>query len=223
MKYFIDLDNTLCRTEGTDYANAQPIPERIQHVRRLKEKGHMITIWTGRGTVSGKNYDELTREQLQRWNVPYDGLLFGKPDYDIYIDDKSFQVNDVWRVPPATPTGITKKLDIKRVEKGWGHELIFVNLPEYCGKILHFEEGKKFSMHYHVKKKETWYVASGRFLMHWIDHSGGIVHTEYLNVGDTITNERGEPHQIEALEEGDIFEVSTQHFDEDSYRIWIGD
>lgn len=46
---------------------------------------------------------------------------------------------------------------------------------------------------------------------------------ETLGVGDTITNEVGEPHQIIALEEGDIFEVSTPHFDSDSYRVGKGD
>ena len=56
----------------------------------------------------------------------------------------------------------------------------------------------------------------------WIDTTNGTKHSEYLEVGDVITNERGEPHQIVALEDGDIFEVSTQHFDSDSYRIWKG-
>jgi len=42
-------------------------------------------------------------------------------------------------------------------------------------------------------------------------------------VGDVITNERGQPHQLIALEEGEILEVSSKHFDEDSYRMWKGD
>ena len=49
------------------------------------------------------------------------------------------------------------------------------------------------------------------------------MYSEYLEVGDVITNERGEPHQMEALEDSELFEVSTQHKDEDSYRIWKGD
>ena len=78
-------------------------------------------------------------------------------------------------------------------------------------------------MHYHVKKKETWYIAKGKFLFSWICPQKGIVYNEYLNVGDVITNERGEAHQMEALEESEIFEVSTFHKDSDSYRIEKGD
>ena len=77
-------------------------------------------------------------------------------------------------------------------------------------------------MHYHILKKETWYVAKGKFLFHWIEPNNGTMNTEYLNVGDTITNERGEAHQVEALEDSELFEVSTKHYDSDSYRIWKG-
>ena len=75
---------------------------------------------------------------------------------------------------------------------------------------------------YHIQKKETWYVAKGKFLLHWIETDNGIPHSEYLNVGDVITNERGEPHQVVALEDSELFEVSTRHYDEDSFRIWKG-
>ena len=78
-------------------------------------------------------------------------------------------------------------------------------------------------MHYHLKKKETWYINKGKFILNWIDIEKGITHSEYLNVGDVITNERGEPHQMEALEDSEIFEVSTKHYDNDSYRIYKGD
>ena len=144
----------------------------------------------------------------------------GKPCYDCYIDDKSFNVDEHWIVPKEND--ITKKTKCEIVEKGWGKEIVFVNNNEYCGKILSFNKGKKFSMHYHLLKKETWYVSKGKFIFIWIDTTIGTKHSEYLEVGDVITNERGEPHQIIALEDGDIFEVSTQHFDSDSYRIWKG-
>ena len=110
-----------------------------------------------------------------------------------------------------------------KVNKGWGHELIFVNTSEYCGKLLVFMAGKKSSMHYHCLKHETWYIASGKILMKWIDPTNGTKHEDILVVGDVITNERGYSHQVEAIEDSVIFEVSTQHFDTDSYRIEIGD
>ena len=43
-----------------------------------------------------------------------------------------------------------------------------------------------------------------------------------LNKGDVVTIPRGMPHQLEALENGEIFEISTQHFDTDSYRVEKG-
>ena len=51
---------------------------------------------------------------------------------------------------------------IKYVEKGWGNEKWIVNCPEYCGKILFFNKGKRCSCHYHLLKYETFYIQSGR-------------------------------------------------------------
>ena len=221
MKYHIDLDNTLCFTQGNNYETSEPIVERIEYVNELKRNGNNITIWTARGATSGIDHKELTLKQLNEWNVQYDNLLMGKPNYDVYIDDKSFNVDTYWPLPKENDT-ISKKQHSEIVVKGWGKEIIFVNNSEYCGKILCFNKGKKFSMHYHIQKKETWYVAKGKFLLHWIETDNGIPHSEYLNVGDVITNERGEPHQVVALEDSELFEVSTRHYDEDSFRIWKG-
>ena len=221
MKYFIDLDNTLCETTNSDYKNSIPIKHRIKYVNNLKMDGHHVTIWTARGAKSGENHAEITKQQLKEWNVNYDELLMKKPDYDIYIDDKSFNVDLLWPIPKLISK--TKKLQSEVVLKGWGKEIIFVNNNEYCGKILCFNKDKKFSMHYHLKKKETWYVAKGSFLLNWIETANGIANVEQLNVGDVVTNERGDPHQVIALEDdSQLFEVSSQHFDDDSYRIWKG-
>jgi mannose-6-phosphate isomerase-like protein (cupin superfamily) len=220
---FIDLDNTLCITQDKDYINSKPILERIEYVNNLKEQGNIITIWTARGSVSKIDYTELTKEQLKLWNVQYDKLLLGKPHYDIYLDDKSFNIETILPVPQEKEIQKSKKEKCEFVEKGWGKEIIFINNSEYCGKILCFNKNKKFSMHYHIQKKETWYVSKGKFILSWIETDKGIVHNEYLEVGDVITNERGEPHQLFALEDSEIVEVSTQHYDEDSYRIKKGD
>lgn len=110
----------------------------------------------------------------------------------------------------------------KKVEKQWGYELWIHNDEEYCGKLLVFEkEGNKFSMHYHLKKKETWYVQQGSFNFLWIDVENGILQSKIIISGESVLIERGLPHQLIALEDNStIFEVSTQHFDEDSYRIY---
>ena len=222
VKYYIDLDNTLCETINGDYKNSTPILQRIEYVNNLKELGNIVVIWTARGTASKVDYRELTLKQLDEWNIKYDELIMGKPDYDIYIDDKSFNVDKIWPVPSSDSKSKKEKSEI--VPKGWGKEIIFVNNEEYCGKILCFNKDKKFSMHYHIQKKETWYVAKGKFLLHWIETENGKMHTEYLELGDIVTNERGEPHQVVALEDdSQLFEVSTKHYDNDSYRVWKGD
>jgi quercetin dioxygenase-like cupin family protein len=109
------------------------------------------------------------------------------------------------------------------ISKGWGHEIIIENNEKYCGKLLVFKKGCKFSMHYHLIKDETWYVHSGKFLYRWINLENADLNEDILTVGDVVRQLPGQPHQLEALEEGTIFEVSTQHFDSDSYRIFKGD
>ena len=118
---------------------------------------------------------------------------------------------------------LKKKTMSEKIIKGWGHEIWITNNEKYCGKLLCFEEGKKFSMHYHMIKDETWYVNKGKFIYRWIDTNTADTFEETIDVGDIIHIPPGLPHQLECIEEGVIFEVSTQHFDDDSYRIWKGD
>jgi mannose-6-phosphate isomerase-like protein (cupin superfamily) len=110
----------------------------------------------------------------------------------------------------------------KRVEKKWGYELWVHNDNEYCGKLLVFTKDRnRFSMHYHLIKKESWYVQEGRFQFNWIDVENGKLEGTTLERGQSVLIERGLPHQLIALEDNSIiFEVSTEHFDEDSYRIY---
>ena len=110
-----------------------------------------------------------------------------------------------------------------KVPKGWGEELIIENNEMYCGKLLIFKKGCKFSMHYHLIKDETWYVDKGEFLYRWIDTETAETIEQKLKVGDVVRQRVGQPHQLIALTDGTVFEVSTQHFDEDSYRIQKGD
>lgn len=110
------------------------------------------------------------------------------------------------------------------IKKGWGYEKIIVNNNEYCGKILYFNKNKKCSYHMHILKLETFYLQSGRVVLklgstNKIEDAEDIV----LNPGDKIDIPRGTRHQIIALEESELFEFSTQHFEEDSIRIIKGD
>ena len=120
---------------------------------------------------------------------------------------------------------IDSNLDIHQrvVPKKWGEEIIIHNGDDYCGKILRFNTGAKFSMHFHLKKKETWYVQEGTLILKYINTKDATEHEKELNVGDIIEIKRGDPHQLRAITKSVIFEVSTQHFDDDSYRIAKGD
>jgi mannose-6-phosphate isomerase-like protein (cupin superfamily) len=110
----------------------------------------------------------------------------------------------------------------KRVDKKWGYELWIHNDTDYCGKLLVFtQSGNKFSMHYHMIKDETWYVQKGAFQFDWIDIENGERCYTQLQEGDIVEIKKGLPHQLTSLtDDASVFEVSTQHFNDDSYRIY---
>jgi mannose-6-phosphate isomerase-like protein (cupin superfamily) len=123
---------------------------------------------------------------------------------------------------------LDKKLHIKQpriVEKGWGREVIFADNEEYCGKILQFNEGGKFSLHQHFSKKESWTCVKGWFKLYYFDLETGEELVADFNDGDCVTIPRCYPHQLECVSVGggSIFEVSTQDNPYDSYRIRGGD
>ena len=113
---------------------------------------------------------------------------------------------------------------MKTVPKGWVYDLWIVNKPEYCGKLLHFDKGKKLSFHYHILKDETFYVQSGLIRLLYSEGDDLTKAEEIiLEPGMSFHIYRGLRHRIIAIEDSDVFEFSTQHFDEDSYRIERGD
>lgn len=119
---------------------------------------------------------------------------------------------------------------VKVVPKGWGEERWLHNDELYCGKLLVLEQGKSCSLHYHKLKTETFYIARGHLRMEMCD----LEHAEMeppqiqevfeMKEGDCILLVPGMVHRFTGLaNETHIFEFSTQHFDEDSYRIVRGD
>lgn len=110
------------------------------------------------------------------------------------------------------------------VPKGWGFEKWIVNNEKYCGKLLYFVKDRKCSWHYHKIKDETFYVQSGRLLLYygWQEEID-LAHKILLRKGDHFHIPVGLKHQMQALEDTELFEFSTQHFDDDSYRIEKGD
>ncbi len=95
MNIFVDIDGTICRTQGTEYNYAEPIDKNIDIINEMFDKGERITYWTARGTVLGTDFSELTRYQLQTWGCKYHELRFGKPAYDLLICDKVVNIKDL--------------------------------------------------------------------------------------------------------------------------------
>lgn len=90
MKIFIDIDETICYYNGSrSYEKALPLEDNIKKANMLFDKGHEITYWTARGTITGIDWREVTEEQFKRWGVKYHKLMFGKPAYDLMIDDRT--------------------------------------------------------------------------------------------------------------------------------------
>ena len=109
------------------------------------------------------------------------------------------------------------------VKKGWGSEMIWATNEKYCGKMMHFNTGARFSMHFHREKEETWYVQSGKFVVKWINTDTAEQREQELNTGAVWHNPPCMPHQLICVEEGTVVEVSTPDSVEDNYRVFPGD
>lgn len=118
--------------------------------------------------------------------------------------------------------------DMKFVSKRWGWELWIVNNEKYCGKLLFIKQGHFCSMHYHKIKDEVLYVQQGKVEFIYErpkeeSHTGQEIVDPIAHVimtpGQAFHVTPEGKHQMHALEDTLIVEFSTQHFDEDSYRI----
>lgn len=109
----------------------------------------------------------------------------------------------------------------KIVKKGWGLEIHLVNNDKYCLKYLVFFKGKSFSLHSHRLKHET-FIVNGN-LECFLSKDG--LKDEYLvlKTGDKVEIEPGTVHQLRALTNSIITEVSTTDYPEDSIRVEKGD
>ena len=98
-KYIIDIDGTICTTiEGGDYYDAKPLKDRIEYFNKLYDDGNFITYWTARGSTTGINWIDLTAHQLVVWGVKHHEVKVGKPEYDVWIDDKCINPDDLDRL-----------------------------------------------------------------------------------------------------------------------------
>jgi hypothetical protein len=96
-KVFVDIDETICfYSDLRVYEEAVPNIENIEKINTLYDEGNHITYWTARGSLSGKDYFDFTKEQLDSWNCKYHELSVGeKPLYDLLICDKTKRIEEI--------------------------------------------------------------------------------------------------------------------------------
>lgn len=103
--------------------------------------------------------------------------------------------------------------NVRKVDKPWGYELIWAETRDYVGKILHINRGHRLSLQYHRIKEETIYVASGSMILLFEQDSGEMVEIPLVQ-GESHHIPTGRKHRMIAVEDCDIFEVSTPHLDD---------
>jgi mannose-6-phosphate isomerase-like protein (cupin superfamily) len=101
----------------------------------------------------------------------------------------------------------------RRVDKPWGHELIWAQTDRYVGKILVIEAGRRLSLQRHQVKDESIYVASGRLRL-TLEDDEGTVCVDEIGPGDFRRVPTGRIHRYEAIERCELIEVSTPELDD---------
>ncbi len=99
-----DIDNVICRTEKNFYKKSLPIKKNIKAINKLFDHGYYVKLFTARFMGRSKENKNLaikkgyilTKKQLKMWGVKYNELIFGKPSYDLYVDDKSHNFSKNW-------------------------------------------------------------------------------------------------------------------------------
>ena len=97
---------------------------------------------------------------------------------------------------------------VERVEKPWGHELIWANTDKYVGKILHVKAGHALSLQYHERKDETIHLLTGE-MRFWAGPLNGELKEVTMRAGDSYRVQPFTVHRMEAVTDVDILEAST--------------
>ena len=104
-------------------------------------------------------------------------------------------------------------VDVKRIDKPWGYELLYATTELYCGKVIFIRSGEQLSLQFHKKKDETIFVQLGRMELE-IGEPGKPVDTEVVGPGRAFRLRPGTVHRMRALEDTTILEVSTPELDD---------
>ena len=104
------------------------------------------------------------------------------------------------------------RVNVVRVPKPWGHETIWAHSDRYVGKILHINAGQELSVQYHNKKDETVHLLSGE--ISYRVKTNKLLEDMRLRVGESFRITPGTVHQMVALTDCDVLEVSTPELDD---------
>ena len=104
-------------------------------------------------------------------------------------------------------------VDVKRIDKPWGYEIIFALSEKYCGKLIFVRAGEQLSLQFHRVKDETIYVHSGRIELE-IGDPGGTLDAEVIGPGHAFRLKPGVVHRWRALEDSIVLEASTPELDD---------
>ena len=103
--------------------------------------------------------------------------------------------------------------DVRRVEKPWGHEIVFALTERYCGKVLFVRRGEELSLQFHREKDEVIYLHEGRIELE-IGDPGKRPDVEVVTPGRAYRLRPGTVHRWRALEDSVVLEVSTPELDD---------
>jgi mannose-6-phosphate isomerase-like protein (cupin superfamily) len=103
---------------------------------------------------------------------------------------------------------------VRKVEKPWGHELIWALSEDYCGKVLFVQAGASLSLQFHREKDESWLVQSGRAKLELGEVGARVLNEEVIGPGAAFRFRPGTVHRVTAIEDTTIIEVSTPHLDD---------
>jgi mannose-6-phosphate isomerase len=104
--------------------------------------------------------------------------------------------------------------ETRRVEKPWGHELIWALSERYCGKLIFVKAGCALSLQFHNEKDESWLVQSGKAKLELGEAGQKLLHEEVIGPGAAFRYRPGTVHRVTALEDTTILEVSTPELDD---------
>ncbi len=185
-KIIFDIDGTLLFTTGFDNGYKlvdfnEPLIDWMREANKW-EDNYVFEAFTARGSKSGFDFKNITREQLE--DVPVSSIKFGKPDADWYVDDKGINVRN-----------FAPKVEAMSCEdKVWGKEHLLIKTDKYAMKRLEINPGKSLSKQYHEHKHETLHVVEG---YGYAEING---EPRLITVGDTIDIPPKVVHRIMASE-----------------------